>query len=144
MLEVVAQRKGGATDSYVILCTGYRRGSVTSYGSLLKSRGLITREGSRSFATARGFEVLPKSFKKLPTGKKLVEHMIDTLPPGEALVLKLLLEEHPTKLTLQDILQRTKRPSGSITSYLSHLRTREVVAKGVPGGFVEFNTELRL
>lgn len=126
----------------MILCTGYRKGSVTSYASRLSARGFIYREGSRSFATAAGFAALPEKPKPSPSGRKLIEHYIQTLPPGEALVLQHLLDAAGHSLTIEALVKRSGRPIGSISSYVSRLRTREILSRD--GQFVNFSSEVGL
>lgn len=140
MMEIVAQRKKfGASDSYVILCTGYRKGSVTSYASRLQTRGFIRREGSKSFPTDAGLAAVPAA-PKLPTGDKLVEHYQNTLPPGEALVVGQLHVRRP--LSLDQLVKLTGRPVGSVSSYVSRLRTRQIITG--KSNAITFNPELGL
>jgi hypothetical protein len=64
--------------------------------------------------------------KALPKGRKLAEHYIETLPPGEAMVVSSLLNVGGP-IDTDRLVKLTGRPVGSITSYVSRLRTREIV-----------------
>jgi hypothetical protein len=127
-LRAIATAKDGATLAFIVLVTGYRAGSIKSYTNRLSTRALVTRDHGRFFATPEGLTAAPSA--SLPSGKKLAEYYLKTLPPGEAQVLRIIFEHYPRQLTLEDITEHSvDLAAGSVKSYVGRLRTREIVER---------------
>lgn len=118
---------GGASMAQLVLVSGYRKGSCKSYAQRLVTRGLLVRRDNKHSPSPAGAALLPK-IKRLPSGKKLVQHYSDTLPTGEAKVFR-VLAAHPKKtFSFVELAEHTGLAAGSIKSYGQRLSTRGVVS----------------
>jgi hypothetical protein len=115
VLRGVSQFPSGATRAKIAVFSGRSKKS-SSFDSAfpkLAARGLITCNNSIYEATAEGKRIA--GTKKLPRGRKLLEHWLGKLDPTEKAVLTCLFQQHPAVLTRQQVSDLTGRSVKSST-----------------------------
>jgi len=126
-LRVISSRgEQGASTELLVLHTGYRAGSIRSYTHRLVTRGLARRQKNIFYATGAGDELCPAG--QLPTGKKLLDHYEETLPPGEAFVIR-RLRVAKAPLSVSDLATGGTYTEGSLRSYTHRLCTRGIIKR---------------
>jgi hypothetical protein len=140
ILTACAQHKAGVTKKQLTVLTGYKRSTRDAYLLRLGNRGVLETNGERILATAAGLAELGPGFKPLPTGRKLVEHCRETLPPGEWRFVELLLM-HVGGLTRDQLTELTGYQRSTRDAYLHRLRARELVE--IDGSDVTASEHLR-
>lgn len=127
ILNAIAQSEKGTTTENIAVTTGYRQTSRREYLRKLTVLGYIRSEGENYFATQEGIAALGADFKQLPTGQDLQEHLLATLPEGEKLILKVILDSHPNFVTREAIELATNYKTTSVREYLRKLAVRKVI-----------------
>ena len=69
----------------------------------------------------------------MPTGEKLREHLMKTLPEGERKLLGLLLDNHPASLDREQLTEITSYKRSTRDAYLKRLATRQLITCPGPG-----------
>ncbi len=135
VLGAVAQHQDGITREHLTVLTGYKRASRNTYLQRLSQAGLIEAQGDKFIVTAAGMAELGDDFAPVPaSGPELVEHVMRTLPTGEAKVLKALLD-HPNGLERDTITELTEYTRASRNTYIQRLGARQLVV--VEGAIVK-------
>lgn len=129
ILAVLAQYPNGKNRRALGTLSGYSSsgGSFGTYLSRLRGKGYI--EGSDVIRiNAAGLQALG-DFEPLPRGEDLQRYWLGRLGKGEAAILRILLEHYPETLDREDLgrLAGYEASGGSFGTYLSRLRTRELV-----------------
>ena len=129
-LLAIAQRDG-ASRSEIILLTGLRASSVTTYIQRLRQRALVEQNGGGAvIATPSGLEALGDDYEPLPTGDALREYWLQRLPAGERAVFEVVLLAWPRAVTREEITSRTPYTASSVVTYLQRLSARRLVEGG--------------
>jgi hypothetical protein len=125
ILTAIAQHPNGVTREQLTVITGYKRSSRDTYLHRLLSTQLIFRNGDRILATSKGVAELGPHFRPLPIGAALRQHLLTTLPSGEARLLSLLLENG--SMSRDDLSRASGYKRSSRDTYLHRLRARELI-----------------
>jgi uncharacterized protein len=125
-LTAIAQHPAGVTRQHLTVATGYKRSSRDSYVARLHSKNLIFL-GDVLRPTDEGLAALGPDFEPLPTGAALRQHVLTTLPEGEAKVLEYLTKHYPDAVDRADIDQHSGYKRSSRDAYLSRLAARELI-----------------
>lgn len=135
VLGACAQHTNGITREHLTVLTGYKRASRNTYLQRLGAAGLVRSEGERFFATQQGIEELGDSYTQLPeSGPELVDHVMKTLPPGEAKILQALLD-NPEGVEREELTNITGYTRASRNTYIQRLGARQLVV--VQGSIVK-------
>lgn len=126
VLNTIAQYPNGISTEHIAVITGYKATSRRTYLQILKQKGFIRQEGELYIAEPSGVSALGDSFKELPTGKALQDHVMTTLPEGERKVLQVLLECYPNSISFSDIEVATNYKPTSRRTYLQKLGARKL------------------
>jgi hypothetical protein len=133
ILIALAQRPG-LTNRQIGVRAGISSssGTFSTYLSKGRTQGWIRDEGDRRFITDAGAEALG-AFEPLPSGPALLEHWLRELGGGAARILRVLAEAYPEHLSNREIGERAQisHESGTFSTYMSKLRTLELVTRGV-------------
>lgn len=127
VLAALAARDKGATREQLTLLTGYKKSTRNAYIQRLGNAGLVEIRGTRIFATDAGLNELGADYEPLPTGAALREHYLRTLPPGEAAVLQVLIDNYPAGVDRDLITDLTGYKKSTRNAYIQRLGTRELV-----------------
>lgn len=135
VLGAVAQHTDGITREHLTVLTGYKRASRNTYLQRLGQAGLIEVQGDKFVVTDPGMAELGSDFVSIPaSGPELVEHVMRTLPAGEAKILKTLLD-NPQGLERDTITELTEYTRASRNTYIQRLGARQLVV--VEGAIVK-------
>lgn len=127
VLAAIAAHEDGMTREHITVQTGYKRSTRDAYIQRLVARSLAELSGEGTIiATAAGREYLGPDYKPLPTGPALAEYHLNTLPEGEAKILRLLLETE-SPLTREQISDETNFKRSTRDAYIQRLRTRQLI-----------------
>lgn len=134
MLIALAQRPQGLTNRQLGVRAGLssQSGSFRTYLSKARTSGWFEDAGSVRKVTAAGLAALG-SYEPLPTGRELLEYWLRELgESGASRILRALSEIFPEHLDNETLAQRAgmSADSGSFRTYLSKLRTLELVEGG--------------
>lgn len=126
-LTAIAQHAQGITREHLTVITGYTKSTRNTYLQRLSQAGLIEQRDDRFFATAAGIEELGSDYKPLPqSGPELVEHVMQSLPIGEAKILRSLIE-NPAGLEREVLSEITGFTKSSRNTYIQRLGARQLV-----------------
>lgn len=133
ILIALAQRPG-LTNRQIGVRAGLSSssGTFTTYLSTARKSGWIWDEGDRRFITDEGAQALG-DYEPLPSGQALLQHWLGDLGnSGAARILQALAEAYPGELTNEQVGEATgmSHKSGTFTTYLSKLRTLELIQGG--------------
>jgi len=130
ILTALAQYPAGCTKSQVALLTGYSStgGGFCNALGALRSKGHLTGGSAALHITAAGRTALG-TWERLPTGPALVEHWLVRLGKAERVILRALVEAHPTPLTKPRLGEATgyATEGGGFNNALSRLRTLQLI-----------------
>ena len=104
-------------------------GTFTTYLSRARSSGWIVGDRNRMELTAEGLQALGP-YDPLPTGQELLQHWLRDLgDSGAARILQAAAAAYPRSLTKTELGEASGLSSGSgtFTTYLSRLRTLELI-----------------
>ena len=135
ILIVLAQRPGvNAKQLGVRAQLSSSSGTFTTYLSTLRRKGWITGGREGLHITPAGKEALGV-YEPLPEGAALFDYWRNYLGGGKARILDALRESYPNLLTREEIGSRASiaHTSGTFTTYMSELRTLELVERGTGG-----------
>jgi len=129
ILTVLAMYPDGKNRRALGTLAGYTAsgGSFGTYISRLRTAGYIT--GNEPIRiTPEGLDALGE-FEPLPRGEELQRYWLERLGKGEATILRVLLEQYPREVTREELgrLSGYEASGGSFGTYLSRLRTKEVI-----------------
>lgn len=129
ILTVLAQYPHGKNRRAVGTLAGYSSsgGSFGTYISRLRTKGYI--EGSDPLQITDGGREALGEFDPLPRGSGLVSYWLQRLGKGEAAILRVLVDRHPSTLSREDLGRAAgyEASGGSFGTYLSRLRTKELL-----------------
>lgn len=115
--------KSGCTGSKLAVLTSYKRRSRETYLSSLRLAGLVEKRDDRHFMTSDGDAIIKRhGFKPLEKGA-----ILKALGTGERAVFDAVAHAGDAGATLSMIAVATTYKRRSIESYLSSLRSRELV-----------------
>lgn len=123
------------------IMTGYSKGYLKNTMVALRGHtegALIERQGDRMFLTAVGKKHVPAGVKAMPRGKALIKQLIETLPEGEANVLKAITAAGSGAITKDQLQADTGYSAGYLKNTLVALVGRAVLSRA-PGGKVTIN-----
>lgn len=135
ILIVLAQRPGvNAKQLGVRAQLSSSSGTFTTYLSTLRKKEWITGGRGGLHITPAGKEALG-AYEPLPEGAALFGYWRNHLGGGKARILDALRESYPNLLTREEIGSRASiaHTSGTFTTYMSELRTLELVERGTGG-----------
>lgn len=127
VLTAVAQHDGGVTREQLTVLTGYKRSSRDTYLQRLGAKCFVEQNGERILATPGGMTALGDDFEPLPTGVRLREHHLATLPEGERKVLEVAIKFWPGVVHRDLISEVTEYRRSSRDTYLQRLGARQLV-----------------
>jgi hypothetical protein len=128
VLTAVAQHGStGVTREQLTVLAGYARSTRDAYVQRLVSSGFLDIRGSFIVVTEAGIRALGPSFKPLPTGDALREHWLNALPVGESVVLEMFIDVWPSKISREEISDRTKYARSTRDAYIQRLLTRRLL-----------------
>lgn len=130
VLTAIAQRTDGASDSMIAVMTDYKGRSRSEYRRLLKNAGLIEEGGDGWIATQAGFSRLGDGFKRLPTGRALLEYWNQNLPAGELKLFQVFCNHYPHVVSNELLIQQTSYAERSVSEYKRLLTNRCLVKDG--------------
>lgn len=130
VLTSIAQARGEATRRWVAVLTGYKSRTITTYTSRLRSKGYLSADDL--VATEQGLAWLG-AFAPLDTGRELRESWRAKLPLGERELLDEFMRAHPGSITHAELVDRTRFASRTVTTYLSRLRSRQLIVRARRG-----------
>ena len=135
MLIALAQRPGlSARQLGVRAGLSSTSGSFNTYLSKGRTMGWLTGDRNRMEATPDGIAAIG-SYEPLPEGQALQDHWLRELGgSGAARILRALAEAYPNALTKEELGAMTELSanSGSFNTYLSKLRTLELIEGSNP------------
>lgn len=127
-LTAAAQHPNGVTRQQMTVLTGYKRSTRDAYILRLQQRGYLTgTDSGRIMANRDGIAALGDDFEPLPTGAALREHVLRTLPEGEAKVLQAVILAWPNGVDREWIGDTTGFKRSTRDAYLQRLSARELV-----------------
>jgi uncharacterized membrane protein len=127
VLTACAQRKNGCTRTQLTLLTGYKRSTRDAFLQRLAAKGLLDQADDRFLPTNEGLDALGPDFEPLPTGEALQQHLMATLPAGEAAVLKIAIEFYDAEVSREEIERRTSYARSTRDAFIQRLAARELV-----------------
>lgn len=142
VLQAIAQYgERGVRMTTVMVMTGYKKSYVNLCIQSLRSQQLIDRpEPGLVTVNALGRDKLPKNFKPYPTGKKLLQHLIDTLPSGESNILR-CVPVAPKDVEIKSLLSETGYKKSYVNLCVQSLVSRRAVRRSRPG-FLQIHPEV--
>jgi hypothetical protein len=137
MLVALAQRPQGLTDGQLGVRAGVssRGGSFRTYKSKARTNGWMESAGPNNRITTAGIAALG-DFEPLPEGRALAEYWLGQLgTSGASRMLRVLIDAYPNELSDEEVgtLANVETAGGSFRTYLSRLRTLELVTRGPDG-----------
>jgi hypothetical protein len=128
LLRAVAQFTDGATREHLTVLTSYKKSTRNRYIQFLQARGFV-REGlqDKIIATEDGIEALGPDYQPLPTGDALRQHLLQTLPKGEAAILSILTDAYPNAVDREAITDATGFQKSTRNRYIQYLASRQLV-----------------
>lgn len=127
ILSALIQFPQGRTRAQLLVLTGYRERSLSTYLPKLAERGYIdTSRGGPIVATEAGKRALP-NVEPLPTGPALRDFWLARLPEGERRILKVLIDRHPHPVSRDELMQETQYAERSISTYIPRLAAKNLV-----------------
>lgn len=143
MMVALAQRQKGLTNAQLGVRAGIssRSGTFSTYLSKGRTEGWIRDEGEKRFITQDGIDALG-DFNPLPEGAELLDYWVKKLGGGAARMLSSLAEAYPNAMTNEELGEAAgiSSRSGTFSTYLSKLRTLELVDGG--RGEIKMSEEL--
>jgi hypothetical protein len=127
VLAAVAQYPAGLRRQQLGVLTGFKRSTRDAYIARLRPRGFVDLAGDRVVATPAGIAALGPDYEPPRTGNALRQHVLATLPKGEADVLAVLLEHYPAQVGRDTIDEQTGVKRSTRDAYIARLRARELV-----------------
>lgn len=118
-------------DQLAVLC-GFKTRTRQDYIARLKAKGLVETSGDTIRPTAAGVAALP-DFEPLPTGRELQEYWMNRLPPGEKLLLELLVAYHPHGREVTALSMSTGFSVRTTQDYLYRLGSKNLVTRPASG-----------
>lgn len=135
MLIALAQRPGlNVRQLGVRSGLSSSSGSFNTYLSKGRSMGWLAGDRNRMEITPDGIAAIG-SYQPLPEGQELIQHYINDLGGGGAgRIFKALVDAYPNTLTKDELGSATglSESSGSFNTYLSKLRTLELITGSNP------------
>lgn len=132
-IMIFVAQVNGATREQITVTTGYKRSTRNEYIRRLSQAGFVTLAGDDVNPTPSGIEALGADYKPLPTGQKLRDHWIATLPEGESAILELCFECYPLVISRDDITDRTRYQRSTRNEYIRRLAARKLVVTSHDG-----------
>lgn len=134
MMIALAQRPAGLTQPQIAIRSGLSRngGTFRTYMSKMRQSGWIEESSGKATITPSGMSALG-AYDPLPTGEALLAYWVSELgDSGASRILQALADVHPRTLSQQELSERTgmSRDGGSFRTYLSRLRTLELISRG--------------
>lgn len=127
ILASIIQISTGATREQITVMTGYKKTSRDTYISRLIAKDYVTINDQGLIApTAAGRAALP-AVKPLPVGKALRAYWLENLPPGEAEILRVLINAYPKPVLRSDMDKLTRFKKTSRDTYISRLSARLLI-----------------
>ncbi len=139
ILVALAQHQDGMTREHITVLTGFKKSTRNTYISRLTSRGMVEMAGDRVIPTPAGIDALGGDYEPLLTGQELAENLLNTLPPGEAAILKVLLDRQEA-VSRDELTEITGQQKSTRNTYISRLATRQLVV--YEGGSVRASDKL--
>lgn len=134
VLTAIAQHgEDGVTREQLSVLTGYKRSTRDAYLQRLSIAGLVTLSSDRIVVSDAGLQALGSDFEPLPTGEALRNHWMDRLPPGEKVILGVLIDAYPKLVDRERLSELTEYARSSRDAYVQRLSARrlvEVVGRG--------------
>lgn len=129
ILTAVAQHPDGCDRPQLTALTAYKASTRNAYIQRLFEKRLLAEEDgiANIHATREGLALLGPSFKKLPTGDKLRELLLESLPEGESLVLDLVARSYPTPVVRDAISVSTGYKPSTRNAYIQRLEKKKLV-----------------
>lgn len=127
ILKAVAQIEGGIARRHITALTTLKRSTRDRYLITLKSAGYVREDEGKMFITQEGIDRLGSDYEPLPTGSALQEHLLKTLPEGQAKILQVLIDAHPHGVDRDTITDLTNLQRSTRDRYLLYLSARELV-----------------
>jgi hypothetical protein len=118
----------GLAKRQLTTLTGYKRSTRDAYILRLRNRGFVEEHGDRVLATGEGCSALPDA-EPLPTGEALQAFWFAKLPPGEAEILRILVDVYPEPIRKDAIDESTGFKRSTRDAYLSRLAAKELVVE---------------
>jgi hypothetical protein len=129
ILTVLAMYPAGKNRRALGTLSGYSSsgGSFGTYISRLRGKGHI--EGADTIRITAGGLAALGEFEPLPRGEELQRYWLSRLGKGEAAILAVLLQQYPNAVSRDELGQLSgyEASGGSFATYLSRLRTKELV-----------------
>lgn len=143
VLIAIAQHPEGINRQHLTIITGYKRSSRDLYLQRLNQKGYIDNSSDEIKATREAIDFLGGDFTPLPTGEKLREHLLSTLPQGEKNILVVLIEafENGGGLNRDRISELTGYQRSSRDLYIQRLTARQLVLP-LSHGMVQASSKL--
>ncbi len=127
ILTAAAQYSDGVTREQLTILTGYKRSSRDTYLQRLSSRGYLTADRERVYATVDGIAALGADFEPLPTGADLREYWLRRLTGGELAVLKVAIDAYPETISREAIDEQTNYKRSSRDTYIQRIQARRLI-----------------
>lgn len=127
ILIAAAQTTDGATREQLSILTGYKRSTRDAYIQRLRGKGYLDESGGRIHANEAGILALGADYEPLPTGAALLDHWLAKLPAGESLVLRMVAQSYPRRVTREAISEQTGFKRSTRDAYIQRLSTRRLV-----------------
>jgi hypothetical protein len=128
VLKAAAQNPDGVTDEQIAVLTGYKKTSRTTFKQQLFSKGFLAKGGRGFVATESGIEWLGKDFEPLPVGDALREHWMRKLSGGELECFKVYVQEWPSEVSTEGLMERTGYLKTSVTTFRQKLSARNLIS----------------
>lgn len=125
ILTAIAQYEE-ATTKHIAVLTGYKATSRREYLRKLVAAGYVRKVGESYLATQAGLDALG-DFTPLPTGRALLEHLMQTLPEGEKKLFSAIVGEYPNPVTKEWLQTETNYRATSVREYARKLIARKIV-----------------
>lgn len=126
LTALIQHPAGGLRREQLTVITGYKRSSRDTYLQRLLACGYAAQEGDRIAATHAGIAALP-NVPPLPTGAKLAEHYLSTLPKGESEILWHVVHGHPRVHSRDQLGDLVGYKRSSRDTYIQRLAARGIV-----------------
>jgi hypothetical protein len=132
-LIAIGQCREGATRSQLTLLTGYRKSTRNRTLQYLQQRGLAQPRQDDVWFPTGGGKYLLRNVEPLPTGAALRKHFLDTLPKGEAEILRVTIDAWPQAVDRDSISETTGYQKSTRNRTIQYLQARELVTADKAG-----------
>lgn len=138
VLFAIASKKEGVTLSAIsVMVPGITKRTKQNIITALKTRELIEKNEDRFMLTAYAREELKGKLAKPLTGKKLREHLAETLPDTQAIVLDVIHTSDSGAMLLSEIAHTLngRCTLRTVQNIMTALKAQELVSKRDDGRF---------